>query len=165
MKLFHPTCIPLLVSMLGLAACQQATDTGSSPSAPAALPATETSKDFGEYVVHVNALPTDELTAEIAKAYGIVRSKNRAMLNVSVIKKAEGTLGTPVSGEINASATNLTGQLKNLTLREITEGDAIYFIGEVPVANGETLIFNIEGSPAGGLDPFTLRFQKQFYTD
>ena len=165
MKPFQPLHSILLLGMLSLAGCQQAADTGSGSSAPPALPATATSQDFGDYVVHVNALPTDELTAEVAKAYGIVRSKNRAMLNVSVIQKAEGTIGTPIAGEVNASATNLTGQLKNLTLRQINEGDAIYFIGEVPVANGETLIFSIEGEPQGDHSPFALRFQKQFYTD
>ena len=156
--------LPLLVGLLGLTACQPPSEQGVGD-APPALPATETHKDFGDYVVHVNALPTDQLTPEIAKTYGIVRSKNRAMLNVSIIKKVEGAVGTALTGTVAASATNLTGQFKKLSMREIAEGDAIYFIGEVPVANAETLIFNIEGTPEGMAEGFTLRFQKQFYTD
>ena len=155
--------IPLL-GLVGLTACQPSPP--EAQRAPAALPATETSKDFGSYVVHFNALATDQLTPEVAKNYDIVRSKNRAMLNVSIIKKAgPGTLGKALSGQVSASAVNLTGQLKSVTLREIAEGDAIYFIGEVPVAHGETLIFTVDGVPEGEADGFSIRFQKQFYSD
>ena len=51
------------------------------------LPATEGSKDFGDYVVYFNAMNTDQLTPEIAREYEIVRSKSRAMLNVSIHRK------------------------------------------------------------------------------
>ena len=125
----------------------------------------ETSKDFGDYVVHFNALATDQLTADIAKTYGIVRSANRAMLTVSIIKKETGTIGTPVSGSVSASANNLTGQLKQVPLRVITEGEAIYYIGETTVANQETLIFNVDVTPMNEASRFSIRFQKQFYVD
>ena len=49
----------------------------------------ENYKDFGDYVVHFNALSTADLPAEVARGYGITRSKNRAMLNVSIIRKEE----------------------------------------------------------------------------
>ena len=44
---------------------------------------------------------------------------------------------------------NLTGQLKNVTMRRIEEQDAIYYIGETPVANRETLMFDITVQPEG----------------
>ncbi len=125
----------------------------------------ETSKDFGDYVVHFAALTTDQLTVEIAQRYGIVRSKNRAMLNVNILKKEEGTIGTPVAGEVSVFANNLTGQLKNITVRELRDGEAIYYIGECGITNRETLIFTIDVTPINEANPLSVRYMKQFFVD
>jgi hypothetical protein len=115
--------------------------------------------------VHFNALSTDQLTADVAKSYGIVRSPNRAMLNISVIKKAPGTTGSSVAGTVTASASNLTGQLKQINVREIREGDAIYYIGEVTVTNKETLTFSADITPESSAESYAVEFRKQFFTD
>ncbi|HSG64699.1 MAG TPA: DUF4426 domain-containing protein, partial [Gammaproteobacteria bacterium] len=119
---------------------------------------------FGDYVVHFNAIKTSQLVPEVAREYGIVRSDSRAMLNVSILKKESGSTGRPVSGDIRASAVNLTGQLRELALREIREEAAIYYIAEFPVVNEETLTFSIEVIPSNEPDGFALRYQKQFFT-
>lgn len=123
-------------------------------------------KAFGDYVLHFNAIATDQLTPEVARAYNIVRSKNRAMLTVSIIKNVEGVPGVvSQSGTVNATAANLTGQIKNLTLRQIREDDAIYYIGDVAVANAETLVFDVEAVPEGSADRLSVRFSRQFFAD
>ncbi len=123
------------------------------------------SRDFGDYVLHFNALTTDGITAEVARQYGIRRSSNRALLNVSIVKKQEAGADRPVAGSVTARVVNLTGQLKNLELRQIVDGDAVYYIGEVPVANGETLIFDISATPINESSRFDARFQQQFFID
>ena len=155
--------IPAVCLFLG-SGCQQPVDSDSAIDATA-LSVTETSKDFGDYVVHFNALSTDQLSAEIARQYDIARSQNRGMLNVSILRKREGFVGTPVSGSVSASAINLTGQLKTVTMREIKEGEAVYYIGEVAVANAEALIFTIDVTPMNESSRFTIRYQKQFFVD
>ena len=138
---------------------------GDSANVPVAQPAEATSADVGDFVVHFSAQSTDQLSPEIARAYNIVRSKNRAMLNVSIIRKSD---DMPVSGQISVATTNLTGQLKNVTMRKIEEpGDvvAIYYIGETAVANRETLIFDIKVTPEGSGRTSDVRFKRQFYTD
>ena len=127
----------------------------------------ENYRDFGDYIVHFNALSTADLPAEVARGYNITRSKNRAMLNVSIIKKEEGTTGRPVTGSVSARATNLTGQLKTVEMREIVEegGAAVYYIGETPVANAETLIYTIDVTPINESSRFSATYKKQFYTD
>ena len=123
-------------------------------------------KAFGDYVLHFNALSTDQLPPEVARAYNIVRSKNRAMLTVSIIKNVEDVPGVVShSGDVTATAANLTGQLKNLTLREIREDEAIYYIGDVAVANAETLVFNIRAVPEGESEELMVRFSRQFFAD
>lgn len=145
--------------------CGQGPDGQGRDSGIPAEPSHASSKDFGDYVLYFNAIRTDGLTPEVARAYDIVRSKNRAMLNVSIIQKQDQGPGKSVPGTVVAQASNLTGQVKNLNLRQISEGDAFYYIGEVPVANAETLIFNIDATPADAADEFSVRFSRQFFAD
>jgi hypothetical protein len=157
--------LPMLGTLALLAGCEQPGQTAAAQEEVAVLPGTESFKDFGDYVVHFNALGTDQLTPDVARQYGIVRSKNRAMLNVSILQKSEGTLGTPVTGSVSASAVNLNGQLKNITLREIEERNAVYYIGETSITDGETLIFTVDATPINEPSRFTVRFKKQFFVN
>lgn len=155
------------VACLSLAACSQpGGNTAQNEPADDVMPATESYKAFGEYVVHFNAVPTTDLPASIAGEYGIVRSNNRILLNVSMLRSdAEGLGTTPVPGTVEASASNLTGQLRNLLTREQREDQAIYYLAETQVVNGETLIFTVDATPEGMTEPFRVRFQKQFFID
>lgn len=138
---------------------------GDSAAVPEAQPAAATSADIGDFVVHFSAQSTDQLPPEVARAYNIVRSKNRAMLSVSIIRKSD---NAPVAGEVSVKTANLTGQLKSVTMRKIEEpGEvvAIYYIGETPVANLETLVFDIKVTPDGADSSSDVRFKRQFYTD
>ncbi|MFQ5608788.1 MAG: DUF4426 domain-containing protein [Woeseiaceae bacterium] len=156
----------MTLSLLALAAA--CGGPGSDAEIPAAEPAGETAKDIGDHVVHFSALSTDQLPPTIASTYNIVRSKNRAMLNVSIINEDD---GVPVPGDVTVKAVNLTGQLKNVTMRRIDEPgqgdafDAIYYIGVTPVANRETLRFEISVKPEGATTPNVVVFSRTFYTD
>ena len=129
------------------------------------LPATESTKDFGEYVLFFNALNTDQLSPDIAREYGIVRSKSRALLNVSIHRKLDGGRTEAVTGAVSASAINLNGQLMTMTLREIREDTAIYYVGELAITDGEVLIYTIDATPANDPSRFTVRFKKQFFVE
>ena len=119
-------------------------------------------KDIGDYVVHFSAQSTDALPPEVARAYNIVRSKNRAMLTVSVLRESD---NGSVPADVSVKTVNLTGQLKNVTMRQIEDQDAVYYIGETPVANRETLIFDITVTPEGSGNPSEVRFKREFFTD
>lgn len=129
---------------------------------PEAEPAEATSVDIGKHIVHFSAQSTDKLPPEVARAYNFVRSKNRAMLTVSVLE--EGT-NKASSAQVTVKTRNLAGQLKNVAMRTITEGDSVYYIGETPVANREILIFDITVTPEGVDKPVDIRFQREFFTN
>lgn len=163
-------CVPVLMAglMTGLMAglltgCGQNPPPPVAAATPALEPATSSSRDFGNFVLHFNAIRTDTLTPEIAKIYNITRSANRALLNISMVKKVEGTPGVPVAGRVTAQAVNLNGQFKDLTLREIREGEAIYYIGDVPVSDDETLVFTVDATPADESSLYSIRFQREFF--
>ena len=131
-------------------------------SVPTALLA-ENSTSVPGYVIHHNAFTTDTLSPEVARHYRLQRSKNRGMLNVSVIKEIPGTTGLSVPAQVTARATNLTGQSRDIPMREVKDGDAIYYIGDFRVANQETLNFSLEVTPAGEPKAHPAHLSQQFF--
>jgi hypothetical protein len=155
----------LLTSLSLLALVSACGGPGDSATVPEAQPAGATSADIGNHIVHFSAQSTDQLPPAVAREYNIVRSKNRAMLNVSVLRKPD---NLPVAADVSVNTVNLTGQLKNVTMRKIEEpGDiiAIYYIGDTTVANREVLIFDISIKPEGEDSTSKVRFKRQFYSD
>lgn len=124
----------------------------------------ETSQVFGDYTIHYNAFNSDVLQPSMAEAYGIVRSKNRGMLTVTIIKKGSEPKGKPVRGKITASASNLTGQFRKFKIREIDEKVSIYYMSVFHVAHEEMLDFVLQVLPEGESQSFTVKFRQQFYT-
>jgi hypothetical protein len=117
------------------------------------------------YTIHHNALTTDSLTPQVAKAYNIQRSKNRGLLTVSVLKDKPGTTGEPVKARILARATNLSSQLRNIELREVDDGGAIYYIGDFRISNQETLNFQLEVTPNGTHQTYKATLSQEFFTE
>ena len=85
-------------------------------------------------------------------------------VSVGVPSKRESDSAS-VPAEVSVKTVNLTGQLKNVAMREIEEQDAVYYIGETPVANRETLVFDISVTPEGASNPSEVRFKRQFFSD
>ena len=119
---------------------------------------------FGDYTVHYNAFNTDTLQPAMAEAYNIVRSKNRGMITISVMKKDESAMAKPARANITASASNLTGQFRKFKVREVDEGDSIYYLSEFHVAHEEILNFILQILPEGSTKPLTVEFRQKFYT-
>lgn len=141
----------------------------SSETISGAPPAREMSQnktyDDGTHIVYFNAINSDLINADVAKQNNIVRSKNRALINVSIHKKNPDDSKTAVTAALNDTVSNLTGQLKNIKWNKVVEGEAIYYIGQVGIANGETLIFDMKIIPEGRDDPIPVKFQQRFFTD
>lgn len=118
---------------------------------------------FGDFVVHYSTINTGFLSAKVAREYGIRRSGNRAMLNVSVQKIGENQQQTAVDAAISVSATNLNGQLRSIPVRAIRDGDAIYYIGEFGISDEEMLDFVVGVQTPDSEEVLTVRFREQFF--
>jgi len=152
----------ILLTLAPLAILAGCGGAGENADVPEAEPAEATSAEIGDFTVHFSAQATADVPQDIAVAYGLTRTKNDAMLTVSIIRKSD---SLPVAGDVLVKAVNLTGQLKTVRMRRIDEQDAIYYIGVTNVDNRETLIFDIEVTPEGSSDTASLRFKRQFFTD
>ena len=117
---------------------------------------------FGQFEIHYNAMTTDELFPEVARAYKIERSKTRGLLTMSVLKKNKVGVPSPVPARISVYATNLTLQLASVPMREIKEGTAIYYLGEFRVAPPDTLKFTATVEVPGELKQ-EMTFDQKFF--
>ena len=124
------------------------------------------SEKFGKFEVHYNVVNANLIPAQVAQGYGIQRSASRALINITVMDTSQGEYGTAVAARVTTSTINLTGQRRNVEMREVKEADgAIYYIGELPIANLETYNFTVNIRPVDGAGPFELQFRQQFYTE
>jgi hypothetical protein len=155
----------LLLLILGCASMAGCGSEAPPGRAQQAQPTEATHQDFGDFQLHYNAVRTDELPVEVARAHGIERSGNRVILNVSMLAEAADGKTNPVDGTVEATAYNLSGQLKNLAMRRVQEGSSIYFIGEVGISGTEILVFDIDATPREGGGTYTVRFKREFVAD
>ena len=70
----------------------------------------------------------------------------------------------PVRANITASASNLTGQFRTFKMREVDEGNSIYYLSEFHVAHEEMLTFSLQILPEGSTKTLTVEFRQKFYT-
>mgnify|MGYP002780680886 CR=1 FL=1 len=122
----------------------------------------ENSLRAGDITVHFNALPTTTLAPEVARANGITRSANRALVNIAV-RQGEPGADRAVTARVTVTATNLAGQRSELRMREVREGDAIYYLGEARVAGNDTLSFELTVTPEGAERPIRTVFRQEFF--
>lgn len=87
------------------------------------------------------------------------------MVNITVLKKVLSSPGQPVHARVEVNARNLAGQGRTIRMREIREGNAIYYIGEFGVANEETLNFAVRARPQGSQETVEVSFSQDFYTN
>jgi hypothetical protein len=125
----------------------------------------ENSTKADGYTIHHNAFTADTLNPDVAKAYGLQRSKYRGLLNVSVIKDETGTTGSAEAAAVDVDIVTLTGQRSRIPMREITDQKAIYYIGEFPVYDQQTINFEIRVRPQGAQSTQTVKMSQQFFTD
>ena len=130
----------------------------------AAAPATAEEFDAGRFVVHYVALGTEQLSPKVAAAYGIARRPDRVLLNVTILRKVQGEPGKPITALVQASALSGDGRYRPLTMRRVDEPPAVTYLGEVTVADRETLSFEINLLIEGETAPIRLRLQQQFFT-
>lgn len=97
----------------------------------------------GDLDIHYIVFNSSFLQPEVAKATGLERSKNVAVLNISLVRSGQGEKAR-IQGRMN----NLLGQERNLNFREIDEGSAVYYIAQFPIDSREVLKFAIEVTDA-----------------
>jgi len=125
----------------------------------------ETAKKFGAYTVHYNVFNSKSIPAEVANLYKLTRSKDIALVNISLTKTENGvaTLGLPA--KVSVKAVNLMQQVKTLEFMEIKEPEATYYIAKFRHTNEEDIRFEVSVVPESETKPFTVSFTRKLFTE
>lgn len=122
----------------------------------------ENMQKFDNLNVHYIAIGATFLTPEIAKAYGIERSRYNGLVNISVLDNTQ--KNTPAKTvTLLGNARNDVGQIKSLEFKEVKEGDAIYYLAQVNYTDEETIYFDLQ--IIDGDKKHNLKFKQKFYVD
>jgi len=127
-----------------------------------APPVTETSKKFGDDTVHFSVLNTSFLSPQIARSYGIVRGKNKFLINIAVRRQA-GLSSVALRAQASGSQSDLIHRTP-LEFREIIEQDAIYYIAEFAISNDERRDFRLQIT-VDDKPSYDIQFNKMLYVD
>ena len=123
----------------------------------------EQKQSIGNYDIHYMALGSTFITPSIAKTYGIERSSYNGIVNITVLDTSQE--GNPaVAVEISGVANNLLDAKLNLNFKEVGEGNAIYYIAQVPYRDDQLINFAI-GIKHGKKLNTTIKFKQKFYVD
>ena len=120
----------------------------------------EQKKVLGPWDVHYIAFDSTMIDAKIAQSYQLQRSKYQAVLNISVLKSSD---QKAQQVRISGTATDLTQKQIELSFREVKEGDAIYYLAQVPVHDQKHLNFKLDIWQ--GTENQKLEFSQVFYID
>lgn len=118
----------------------------------------------GNWEVHYSIVPTGFLQAEVANAYRITRSADRALLTIAVTRR-----DAPYSGSVPAKVSGMRSNLidtKELDFRMLHEYNSTSYLSEVP-QNGEKWFYEIDVLPEGDTSlakPIHLHLEKTFDT-
>jgi len=116
------------------------------------------------YVVYYSAFNASFLTPDIAKQYGLMRSPHRGIANIVVQRKQSNGPAKAVSARLKGTATALGGSERSLNFKMITDSDAIYYLAEFLIGNGETLYFDIKVIPVPSHPGLSVGFAQEFFT-
>ncbi len=123
--------------------------------------AAQQSERFGPYELHYSVVNTTFLEPRVASTYGIVRGKNRAILNLAV-REHVGDSTRPRSMLLQGSTRDLiTAQA--LEFQEVREGEAVYYIAEFRFINEEWRFFTVDFRPEGAEETFRFELKHQLY--
>jgi len=123
----------------------------------------DNSKLYDRHTVHFNAFPSDSLPSQMTQKYKIQRSKNIALINVSIVKNDKSKKIEGIQSRVTGVLKNLLGQLKKLDFQEVHEGSAYYYIAQVAVENNDIVHFKVQ-IETHDKQHYDIKFRKQFRT-
>jgi hypothetical protein len=120
--------------------------------------------DDGPYRVHYAAINTTSLTPEVARQFGVSRTRNEILLVLNAQQRIDGRY-LPVPATASGTATTLLGHVQKLALRPVREADVHYVVAAFQTLDGEYMTIDAQVLPEGANAAVQVKFRQQFYRD
>jgi hypothetical protein len=99
----------------------------------------------GDLVLRSKLMAAGELDPATAQRHDIPGGKNRAVLNVALVRASN---GSPVRAVVTASSRGAAGERQKILLREVKRGAERSYLGSFAFTPGQALEFVVEARPA-----------------
>ncbi|AGM40416.1 hypothetical protein SPISAL_01585 [Spiribacter salinus M19-40] len=110
---------------------------------------------FDDYEVHYNAIPTGSLNPSVAESYGILRSRTKALVMITVLQD-----GQPVPASVEIGVRDDREDLRDIPAQRVREDDWVSYIGTFDYEPDESLNFELMVNPHGPGGPYAVRFRQ-----
>lgn len=124
----------------------------------------EISYKKGPYEIFFSTFNTSFISEEVAKAYGIVRSKSKALVNISVIHEDANGKKTSLSAKVTGQSYDLI-LTKKLKFFEVKEPNAVYYLAQFDIEHKLPFYFTVNVTPEGTKTPIKVQFKKILWVD
>lgn len=124
-----------------------------------------TSQKAGDHTVHFNVFNSADIPASVAEQFKLVRGKDRALVNISLVKSANGTTSLGLPAIVSGTTRNLMQQKQDLKFIEIKEGDVTYYLAPFVFNNEDLLYFDIQVKASESSSPILVQFNRTLYKD
>lgn len=115
---------------------------------------------LGDWEVHYSAFPSTFLLPDIATLYNLSRSNSQGVVNISVLD-ATSPERSAQRVNVDGYALSIAGVRRDLSFRRHTDGDAIYYIAQIPHGKEDEFRFFI--TVRQGNTTEELNFRHTFY--
>lgn len=124
----------------------------------------ESIKHFGKYEIHYSVFNTSFISPEVSRSYGIVRAKDKAMLNVSVLMRGKDGIKRPVTAKVSGTQSDLIHKLE-MQFKEVREQNALYYLASFDIRHKTKVFFYLLVQPEGESSPIKVEFNRTLYKD
>lgn len=124
-----------------------------------------TSQKFGDHTVHFNVFNSTDIPASVAEQFNLVRGKDRALVNISLVKTENSVTSLGLPAKVSGVTRNLMQQKQDLKFIEVKEGDVTYYLAPFVFNNEELLYFDIQVKAADDALPMKVQFNRTLYKD
>ena len=117
------------------------------------------------YIVHYSAFNSTLLTPEVADANGLMRSRQRGIINIAVQRKQPGGQPKAVMAQLEGYTGQMGGSEIPLDFQVVEEGDAVYYLAEFRFHDGDKLNFDVKVKPTPDAASLKVSFSQSFFAD
>jgi hypothetical protein len=125
----------------------------------------KTSQEFGDYRVHFNVFNSTDIPAAVARQFSLVRGKDRALVNISLVKTENGITSLGLPAQVSGVTRNLMQQKQDLKFIEVKEADVTYYLAPFVFNNEDFLYFDIQVKASPNAAPMKVQFNRTLYKD
>ena len=118
----------------------------------------------GDYVVHYSAVNSLQIPQAVAKANGIERAGDTAIVMITLQKPTADAPLNAVPANVTGTARSLMGERKTLTFKRVESAGSVYSQAPVAIDDEQTLTFDLNVRAAAGRATVPVRFNQTFYT-